>query len=156
MIFYILMNQITTVFLSMNLLTTLTFDSEVVSYLYGGGKEEVFFQVTNNRKTLAVKAKQKDHFSNLLVITKDRKYYFDLRYDAENPHQFVEIKDGIMNHAVKERLTTKDYQILEGESSLIFINKQGAPISVNGIKTTDRAYLSKGVPILLEGKRILN
>ncbi len=150
------MNQITTLFLSMNLLTTLTFDSEVVSYLYGGPSLDVFFQVTNNRRTLAIKPTQKERFSNLLIITKNRKYYFDLKYDAENAHQFIEVKDGVMNHAMKERLLTKDFQILEGDSSILFINKRDGPVMVNGQRTEGRAYLSKGVPILLEGNRILN
>ena len=63
MMFYILMNQITTLFLSLNLLTTLSFDSEIVSYLYGGGKEEVFFQVTNNNRTLALKPLMDGNYS---------------------------------------------------------------------------------------------
>jgi hypothetical protein len=156
MTFHILINQITTLFLSLNLLTTLTFDSEIVSYLYGGKKDDVFFQVANNRRTLVLKAKLKDQMSNLLVITKDRKYYFELAHDEANPHQFIEVKDGVMNHALKESAKTEDYQILEGESSLLFINKKNVPIQVNGIKTEQRTYLSKGVPIIVDGKRILN
>jgi type IV secretory pathway VirB9-like protein len=154
--FHIIANQITTLFLSLQLLTTLSFDSEIVSYLYGGAKEDVFFQVTNNQKTLAIKPTQKDRFSNLLVITKNRKYYFDLAYDEARPHQFVEIKDGVMNHALKERLTHKDYQIMEGENSLLFINRRQNPVTVNSVEVRSREYFSKGVPLIKEGQRILN
>lgn len=156
MTFHIIANQITTLFLSLNLLTTLSFDSEIISFLYGGAKEDVFFQVTNNQKTLAIKPMQKDRFSNLLIITKERKYYFDLAYDEKTPHQFVEIKDGIMNHALKDRFSHRDYQLMEGENSLLFINKLNAPIKVNGIEVKSREYFSKGVPLIREGQRIFN
>src|SRR5690606_27474813 len=101
-------------------LTTLSFDSEILSYLYGGGQEEMFFQVTNNHKTLAIKPKMEGDYSNLLVITKNRKYYFDLKQDQKNPHQFIEVKDGIANHALTKKVKTKDYEILEGDNSLLF------------------------------------
>lgn len=156
MIFHILMNQMTTLFLSLNLLTTLSFDSEIQSYLYGGSQEEMFFQVTNNHKTLAIKPKMDGVYSNLLVITKNHKYYFNLKLNKENPHQFIEIKDGVMNHALTKKLKTNDYEILEGDNSVLFINNKGTEVTVNGMKVKHREYLSKGVPILYEGKRILN
>lgn len=156
MIFHILMNQMTTIFLGLNLLTTLSFDSEIQSYLYGGSQEEMFFQVTNNFKTLAIKPKMDGAYSNLLVITKNTKYYFDLKRDQSSPHQFIEIKNGVMNHALTKKIKTRDYEILEGDNSMLFINNKSSEVMVNGLKVKHREYLSKGVPILYEGKRILN
>lgn len=156
MIFHILMNQMTTLFLSLNLLTTLSFDSEIQSYLYGGSQEEIFFQVTNNHKTLAIKPKMEGDFSNLLVITRNGKYYFDLKHDRLSPHQFIEVKNGVMNHALTKKVKTKDYEILEGDNSVLFINNSSHEVKVNGMKIKHREYLSKGVPIIYEGKRILN
>lgn len=156
MIFHILINQMTTLFLSLNLLTTLSFDSEIQSYLYGGSQEELFFQVTNNHKTLAIKPKIDGAFSNLLVITKNNKYYFDLKRDLANPHQFIEVKNGVMNHALTKKVKTPDYEILEGDNSMLFINHKPSEVKVNGIKVRHREYFSKGVPIIYEGERILN
>lgn len=156
MIFHILFNQMTTLFLSLNLLTTLSFDSEIESYLYGGSPEEMFFQVANNHKTLAMKPKLEGSYSNLLVITKNRKYYFDLKHSVQNPHQFIEVKNGVMNHALTKKILNKDYEILEGDNSLLFINRKASEVNVNGMKVKSREYLSKGVPILYEGKRVLN
>ena len=156
MTFYILMNQITTLFLSLNLLTPLSFDSEIVSYLYGGSKEDVFFSVTNNNKTLAIKPKSDGELSNLLVITKQRKFYFDLSMSQKRPHQFIEVKSGSINHAFKKNIETKDFEILEGSSSLLFINKRDRPIELNNQRVKDKVYISKGVPLILEGNRILN
>jgi hypothetical protein len=156
MIFHILGNQITALFLSLNLLTTLSFDSEIQSYLYGGSQEEMFFQVTNNHKTLALKPKLEGDYSNLLVITKNRKYYFDLKFSKTNAHQFIEVKDGIANHALTKKLQTPNYEILEGDQSLLFINRKHNEVIINGMKVKHREYLSKGVPIIYEGERILN
>ena len=156
MIFHILMNQMTTLFLSLNLLTTLSFDSEIQSYLYGGSTEEMFFQVTNNHKTLAIKPKMEGNYSNLLVITKNRKYYFDLKFEKNKPHQFIEIKDGVMNHALTKKISRPEFEILEGDNSMLFINRTSSEVVVNGLKVKHREYLSKGVPIIYEGNRILN
>ncbi len=156
MIFHILMNQMTTIFLSLNLLTTLSFESEIESYLYGGSGEEMFFQVMNNNKTLAIRPKIEGSFSNLLVITKKRKYYFVLKYDKANPHQFIEVKDGVRNHALTKKMTMPNFEILEGDNSILFINSKSTEVDVNGVKVKRREYFSKGVPILYEGHRILN
>lgn len=156
MSFYILANQITTLFLGLNLLTTLSFESEIVSYLYGGSKEEVFFKVTNNNRTLAIKPLMKGSFSNLLIITKERKFYFDLKNSEKSSHQFIEIKDGVRSHGLSKKVKTKDYEILEGKKSLLFINKLNRPVLVNNIKVRHKEYFSKGVPIILNGARILN
>lgn len=156
MIFHILANQITTLFLSVHLLTTMTFDSEIQSYLYGGGRDEIFFQVTNRERTLALKPKTEGGFSNLLVITKNRKYYFTLEYDPKNPHQFIEVKDGVMNHALTKKVIQRSYEILEGDNSMLFINNSSQEVTVNKIKVKNREYFSKGVPIILDGNRILN
>lgn len=145
----------TTLFVSIHLLTTLSFDSEIQSYLYGGDKNEIFFQVTNKERTLAIKPKTEGGFSNLLVITRHRKYYFQLEYDAKDPHKFIEVKDGVMNHALTQKTSSPDYDILEGDNSILFINKSPQEVRVNGVKVRNREYFSKGVPILREGKRIL-
>lgn len=156
MTFYILLNHLTTLFLSVNLLTTLSFESEIQGYIYGGSKEEVFVQVTNGHKTLAMKPLTERNLSNLLVITKNRKYYFNLSQGVQNPHQFIEVKDGLPSHALKKVASTKDYELFEGESSMLFVNRKESEVMVNGLKVDRREFLSKGVPIIYEGQRIYN
>ena len=156
MTFYILMNHITTLFVSLGLLTTLSFDSEITSYLYGGSKEDLFIKVTNNHKTLAIKPMVEGVSSNLLVITKNRKYYFDLKYNQKKPHHFVEIKQGVINHGMKKVMSRKDFDLLEGSTSVLVINKKKKKLSVNKKKIKKKGYFSKGVPIFIEGKRVLN
>ena len=155
MTFHILLNQITTLFVGLNLLTTLSFDSEIKSFYYGGNKEDVFLKETDNR-TLLIKPYRVDALSNLLVVTSKRKYYFNLSYDQAHPHGFVEVRHGVMNHALTKKLETKDYELLEGDSSILLINKRDADVEVNGVTVKKREYFSKGVPLLYEKKRILN
>ncbi len=156
MTFYILMNHITTLFVSVGLLTTLSFDSEITSYMYGGSKEDLFLKVTNNHKTLAIKPKVEGVASNLLVVTKNRKYYFDLRYSKDKPHQFVEVKDGVINHSMTMILEGTNEDILEGESSVLVINKSRRPIQINGKKFKNKKYFSKGIPLIKGDQRIFN
>ena len=156
MTIYILLNHVATIFLGLNVLTTLSFDSEVQSYLYGGGKDDIFIQLTSNQKTLALKSKVDGDLSNLLVVTKKRKYYFDLKNSKSNPHQFLEIRHGVANMSVKEIMKTKKFEIMEGKTSILVINKSKKDIDVNGIKVSTKEYFSKGVPIYLDGPRILN
>jgi type IV secretory pathway VirB9-like protein len=149
------MDQITTLFVSLGLLTTLSFDSEITSYMYGGAQEDLFIKVTNNRKTLALKPKGEKLNSNLLIITKERKFYFNVRHSKDNPHEFIEVKSGQINHAMKKILSTVNYDLLEGVSSFLVINKNKKSLNVNNIMITKKKYLSKGVPIFIGGKRIL-
>jgi len=90
------------------------------------------------------------------LITKNNKYYFDLKHAKDNAHQFVEVKNGVMNHALTKKIKTRDYEILEGDNSILFINNRSSEVTVNGMKIKHREYLSKGVPIIYEGNRILN
>jgi len=155
MTFYMLLNQVASVFLSLNVLTTLTFDSEVQSYLYGGSQTDLFVQLTNNSRTLALKSKTEGELSNLLVITKNRKFYFDLKLDKHHPHQFVEVKHGLINMSSKSIVKNKRFEILEGKTSLTILNKSKKEIQVNGLKVKTKDYFSKGVPIFIDGARVL-
>lgn len=156
MIFHILANQVTTLFLGLNLLTTLTFQGEIKSYLYGGSQQDVFFQVTNDNKTLVLKPVANSSLSNLLVLTTTGKYYFKLDISSSNPHQFVEVKEGVINHAFKTVMDNKAFKLSEGGTSLRFINKLQSPIEVNGIKVERSSFISKGVPIIINNQRVFN
>ena len=154
--FYILSNQITSLFLSMNLLTTMSFSDDIRTYIYGGNKDEVYLEVSNNNKTLMMKAKKKEINTNMLVVTSKNKYYFHVSLDESSPHQFIEINDGEINSAFKKILEKENYEILQGGSSLLFVNKTKNPITVNGQKIQSKDYFSLGVPIIVNGERILN
>ncbi|MDO9183800.1 MAG: hypothetical protein Q7U04_15400 [Bacteriovorax sp.] len=157
MTFYILANQITTIFLSLHLLTTISFDGEVRSYLYGGSKDDITLELANNNKTLAFKAKKKDIDTNLLVATSKNKYYFHIKSSDNNSHQFIEMYDGEINNSYSKIKETKSYDLFEGASSMFIVNKSNEKMRVNEMEVTKgKLYLSKGVPIILNGERIYN
>ena len=156
MIFSILPNTITALFLSANLITSLTFKDEVRSFIYGGPKEEVFSELANNNKTLVIKAKRKDIDTNLIIVTTKNRYYFSVKSDEKHPHQFVEVEDGAINSNFRKIKETDRFELFEGMSSLMVVNKSKSPIIVNGMEVTDKEYFSKGTPLILDGHRILN
>ncbi|MBY0415375.1 MAG: hypothetical protein K2Q18_14480 [Bdellovibrionales bacterium] len=157
MTFYILANQITCLFISLHLLTTVSFDGEIRSYLYGGSKDDITFELANNNKTLALKAKKKEIDSNLLIVTSKSKYYFHVKVTENNPHQFIEVYDGEINNAYSKLKETKDYDLFEGISSMFLVNKSNEKMQVNEKEVPKgKLYLSKGVPIILNGERIYN
>ena len=157
MIFYILANQITTIFLSLHLLTTISFDGEIRSYLFGGSKDDITLELANNNKTLAIKAKKKEIDTNLLVVTSRNKYYFHIKISENNSHQFIEVFDGEINNSYSKVKETKDFDLFEGSSSLFFVNKTNEKMRVNELEVIKgKLYLSKGVPIILNGERIYN
>jgi len=156
MSFFIISKQLTTLFLSLSFLTTLSFDSEIISFMYGGGKNDVFFEITGKNKTLAIKPKVEGKLSNLLVVTKNAKYYFFLETNMERPHLFVEVHDGEINNAFKILKQTPEYDLLEGKSSILFINKKINPVFINQQSVLKQEYFSKGVPLISDGKIILN
>ncbi len=154
MTFYILANKIVSLFLSMNLLTTLSFESEVISYYYGGDKGDLFIELTNNQRTLAIKAKKENLASNMLVITRAGKFYFTLKVDDKSPHQFIEVKQGQINQAMKLFKTYPSFEIWEGSTSLMILNKGKNELEVNGMKIKDKEYFSKGPPLMISGERL--
>ena len=157
MIFYILANQITTIFLSLHLLTTISFEGEIRSYLFGGSKDDITLELANNNKTLAIKAKKKEIDTNLLVVTSRNKYYFHIKTSENNSHQFIEVYDGEINNSYSKVKETKDYDLFEGGSSTFIVNKSNDKMRVNEMEVTKgKIYLSKGVPIILNGERIYN
>lgn len=154
MIFYVLSNQISSLFLSMSLLTTLSFDTEVLAYYYGGDKQDLFLELTNNQKTLALKPKREGVSSNMLVITRGGKFYFHLGIDEKNPHEFIEVKQGQPNQGMKFLKKYPNFEIWEGSTSLMILNKSKEEFEINGIKVRDKEFFSKGTPLVLNGVRL--
>lgn len=156
MIFSILPATITTLFLSSNLITTLTFQDDVRSFIYGGTKEEVFSELANNNKTLVIKAKKKGLDTNLIIVTSKNRYYFNVKESEKMPHQFVEVEDGMINTSFRKIQETEKFDLFEGATSIMVVSKKKDGISVNGELVTSKDYFSKGTPLIVDGLRILN
>ena len=156
MIFSILPTTITTLFLSANLITTLSFKDDVRTFIYGGTKEEIFTELANNNKTLVLKAKKKGIETNLIVVTSKNRYYFKVMESDKIPHQFVEIEDGMINTNFRKIKETGSYDLFEGNNSVMVVSKKKEGIDVNGVFVVAKDYFSKGVPLFIDGIRVLN
>ncbi len=156
MIFSILPASVTTLFLSTQLITSLTFQDDVRSFVYGGAKEEIFSELANSNKTLVLKAKKKDIDTNLIIVTSKSRYYFSVKASDFHAHQFIEIEDGIINANFRKVLTKESFDIFEGLTSVMVVAKKKEGIEVNGIKVMSKEYFSKGTPIIIDGLRIYN
>lgn len=156
MIFSILPTTINTLFLSASLITTLTFKDEVRSFIYGGTKEEIFSELANNNKTLVIKAKKKGIDTNLIIVTAKNRYYFNVKESDKLPHQFIEIEDGQINSNFRKITDSQNFDLFEGTSSVMVIPKKKDGVTVNGEIVKNKEYFSKGVPLFIDGMRVLN
>jgi len=156
MIFSVLPTTITTLFLSANLITTLSFKDDVRTFIYGGTKDEIFTELANNNKTLVIKAKKKGLDTNLIIVTAKNRYYFKIMESEKFPHQFIEIEDGMINSSFKKIKETSTFELFEGNSSVMVVSKNKEGIDVNGVQVLSKDYFSKGVPLFINGNRELN
>ena len=156
MIFQVLINQITTLFVSVNLLTGLSFDSPITSYMYGGSQDDFFISLAGGQRTIALKPKRKDIDSNLLVITETGKYYFYVKSDESRPHQFIEVTRGEINSAYRVIKKVGTVELWEGSSSVMVVNHGREAVKVNDTLVATKEYFSKGIPLIINGKRELN
>lgn len=156
MIFSILPTTITTLFLSANLITTLSFKDDVRTFIYGGTKEEIFTELANNNRTLVLKAKKKGIETNLIVVTSKNRYYFKVMESDKIPHQFIEVEDGMINTNFRKIKETDSYDLFEGSNSVMVVSKKKEGIDVNGVPVVAKEYFSKGVPLFIDGTRVLN
>ncbi len=155
MIFSILPTTITTLFLSANLITTLTFKDDVRSFIYGGTKEEIFSELANNNKTLVIKAKKRGIDTNLIIVTSKNRYYFNVKESEKIPHQFIEVEDGMINSNFRKIKETDSYDLFEGSTSIMIVSKKKDGIIINSETVTSKDYFSKGVPLIIDGIRVL-
>ena len=156
MSFSILPTTITTLFLSANLITTLSFKDDVRTFIYGGTKEEIFTELANNNKTLVLKAKKKGIETNLIVVTSKNRYYFKVMESDKIPHQFVEVEDGMINTNFRKIKEASSYDLFEGNNSVMVVSKKKEGIDVNGVEVSAKEYFSKGVPLFIDGIRVIN
>ncbi len=156
MIFSILPATISTLFISANLITTLTFKDDVRGFIYGGTKEEIFSELAYNNKTLVIKAKKKGIDTNLIIVTAKNRYYFSVKDTTTNPHQFVEVEDGEINTSFRKIKEAENFDLFEGSNSIMVISKNKSELIVNGEKVNSKNYFSKGIPLIINGERVLN
>ncbi|OFZ38157.1 MAG: hypothetical protein A2504_17020 [Bdellovibrionales bacterium RIFOXYD12_FULL_39_22] len=153
MIYYIFKNQIFSIFLSMAHLTAITFPERITDYV-GGTEGDFKIYELNKRQSLVFEPKRKEIDCNFILFEKDAKYYFNIKYSDELASQDIEIKEAQTCSLYSLIADKKDYQLFDCPRSILFVNKSKAKVKVNDQEFLDRAFLSKGPPIFLNGKLI--
>jgi len=150
MIYYIFKTQIFTVFLSIAHLTAITFPDKIQDYV-GGRKGDFQIYELNQGKSLVYEVKRKDIDSNFITFHRGGKYHFNLLYDERFSNKDIEIKEAATCNMYELIKDAKDYQLFECPRSILFINKLKVPVKVNDQVISDKAFLSKGPPIFING-----
>ncbi len=153
--FYVLAKSIAYLFLSLNSPTTLVFQ-EPIEYVSAGKNGDFALNRSNNQKILVIQPLKEVSDTNMVVITKDQHFQFKINTATKRHHTFVYVYPGMINKTFIKKLETSDFRILEGDSSILVQNKRDGVLKVND-RTVDRdEYFSKGVPLFINEKRILN
>lgn len=153
--FYILAKSMVFLFLSTNSPTTLVFQ-EPIEYVSAGKNGDFVLNRSNNQKILVVQPLKEIDDTNMVVITKDQHFQFKVKTVEKGHHPFIYIYSGSINRTFVKKLETPDFRVLEGDSSTLVQNKRDLPLRVNDTELEREEYFSKGVPLFINGKRVLN
>jgi len=153
MIYYIFRQQIFTIFLSITHLTAITFPDKIIDYV-GGQEGDYKVYELNKGRSLVYEPKRKDIDRNFILFQKDGKYHFNIKYSETFSNKDIEVRDAKTCNLFELIEDKKEYQLFECPKSILFVNKSKKPVQINELIVSDRAYLSKGPPIYLQGKMI--
>ena len=140
---YLFIGSITYLLVSFNQVTVLHFEEGIDRYIYGGKEADLQFTIQGDGKTLAIRPIKKDRLSNLIVFTKDKTFNFHFKLQAKDYLEFADIRLAKKNSRYQLFKSTKNYDLYEGESSLLIQNKLQNPILINGQKVERQNYFSK-------------
>ncbi len=153
MIYYIMPGHIFTIFLSLAHMTSVTFPAKITDYA-GGRKGDFLVYGLNKDKTLVFESKGVNFKHNFIAFGGGEKYHFNLAYDEGKSNKDIEIKKGVPCMAFVLLKETPSWRLFECPKSLYFVNKKSTPVKVNDQMVAKKSYLSKGPPIVVEGRLI--
>lgn len=152
---YILAKTVVYLFLSINSPTTLYFD-EPIEFVQAGKSGEISVVRSSNKKILVIQPLLKiEEERNMVVITKSHHFNFKFKLNTFGHHDFLYIHPGATNRAYKVKFENSIVRILEGETSTYIQNKTKDRIKINGMDMDRSLYFSKGLPIFLNGERVI-
>lgn len=149
---FILPKTVAYIFLSTTSPTTLHFPSPIEFMQAGKGSDfDVVF--SKNRKSLVIRPVGSfSEAKNMVVISDEMNFHFKLINSESGQHDFVYLHKGRANDTYIKKYEDTKVKIHEGKSSLYIVNKLSSPIDVNGSRVDRHIFLSKGLPVLVDGK----
>ena len=151
---FIIPKAVAYIFLSTSSPTTLHFERPI-EFMQAGKAGDFDVSISKNRQSLVLRSMH--HFiepKNMVIISEDTHFHFKLLNMETRHHDFVYIHKGKENHIYVKRFENDLVKIHEGDSSLYIVNKSKFPIEINGSFVEKRTFLSKGLPVILNGQVI--
>jgi hypothetical protein len=142
------------VFLSTSSPTTLHFQAPV-EFMQAGKGSDFDVAFSKNRRSLVIRPV--GTFSepkNMVVISEEMNFHFKLINMESQQHDFVYIHKGKANSTYVKKFENDLVKIHEGDSSLYIVNKLPTAIEINGAKVERQTFISKGLPVIVDGKVI--
>lgn len=153
--YFILAKSAVYLFLSLSSPTTLVFQ-EPIDYVSAGKNGDFSLNRSNNQKILVIQPLKEISETNMVVITKDQHFQFKVKTVDKNHHNFIYVYSGMVNKTFIKKLETSEFRLLEGDTSVLVQNKLNRPLKVNDVTVEREEHFSKGVPLFINEKRILN
>ncbi len=149
---FIIPKTVAYIFLSTSSPTTLHF-REPVEFMQAGKGSDFDVTFSKNRKSIVMRPIGNfNEPKNMVVISKDMNFHFKLINMEERQHDFVYIHPGKANMTYVKKYEDPKVKIHEGDSSLYIVNKTATSLDINGSKVETHIFLSKGLPIIVDGK----
>ena len=149
---FIIPKTIAYIFLSTSSPTTLHFE-EPVEFMQAGKGSDFDVSFSKNRKSLVIRPI--GTFidpKNMVIISNDMHFHFKLVNMESKQHDFVYIHKGNPNSTYIKKFENDLVKIHVGESSLYIVNKTQSEIDVNGEMVERHTFISKGLPVIINGK----
>jgi hypothetical protein len=151
---FIISKTIAYIFLSTSSPTTLHFE-DAIEFMQAGKSSDFDVSFSKNRKSLVIRpigtfVEPK----NMVIISQDTHFHFKLVNMESKQHDFVYIHQGKPNSTYRKKFENDLVKVHEGESSLYIINKTDTTLDVNGSKVDHHTYLSKGLPVVINGQAV--
>ena len=149
---FIIPKTIAYIFLSTSSPTTLHFE-EPVEFMQAGKGSDFDVSFSKNRKSLVIRPI--GTFidpKNMVIISNDMHFHFKLVNMESKQHDFVYIHKGSPNSTYIKKFENDLVKIHVGESSLYIVNKTQSEIDVNGEMIERHTFISKGLPVIINGK----
>jgi hypothetical protein len=151
---FIIPKTIAYIFLSTSSPTTLHFE-QPVEFMQAGRGNDFDVAFSKDRKSLVIRPiGNYAEAKNMVIISEDNHYHFKLLNMESRQHDFVYIHKGKENATYVKKFENDLVKIHEGESSLYIVNKSKAAIEINGLLVERQTFLSKGLPVIVNGQAI--
>jgi hypothetical protein len=151
---FILPKTIAYIFLSTSSPTTLHFEKPI-EFMQAGKGSDFDVSFSKNRRSIVIRPIGNfADVKNMVILSEDAHFHFKLLNVEPRPHDFVYIHKGRENSSYVKKFENDLVKIHEGETSLYVVNKTKESLEINGLEVKKYIFLSKGLPVLVNGQTI--